>query len=193
MVHPVTNILRPFESRPESEVLETFAATDHFLFERVVSCGHSTPAGMWMDQPRDEWVVLLSGAARLRFQTTDEVVELSFKTAPVHQGYIEPHATLARFDSDGQVELWVSSQGHFVVRTMVCRLLGIRTADLRVHAAEIGGAFGGKTVVYVEPVAVALSRKSGHPVKIMMSREEVFKATGPTKKPGMPWALLAWI
>ena len=76
MVHPVTNILRPFESRPESEVLETFAATDHFLFERVVSCGHSTPAGMWMDQPRDEWVVLLSGAARLRFQTSDEVVEL---------------------------------------------------------------------------------------------------------------------
>jgi CO/xanthine dehydrogenase Mo-binding subunit len=114
------------------------------------------------------------------FAAADEVVELSFKTAPVHQGYIEPHATLARTDADGQVELWVSSQGHFIVRTFVCRLLGIKTADLRVHAAEIGGAFGGKTVVYVEPVAVTLSRKSGHPVKIMMSREEVFKATGPT-------------
>jgi len=76
MVHPVTNILRPFEVRPEAEVLETFAATDHFLFERIVSYGHNTPPGMWMDQPRDEWVVLLSGSARLRFQTTDEVVEL---------------------------------------------------------------------------------------------------------------------
>ncbi len=61
---------------------------------------------------------------------------------------------------------------------MVCKLLGMRTGDLRVHAAEIGGAFGGKTVVYVEPVAVVLARKSGHPVKIMMSREEVFKGTG---------------
>jgi CO/xanthine dehydrogenase Mo-binding subunit len=100
-------------------------------------------------------------------------------------GYIEPHATLARTDADGQVELWVSSQGHFVVRTFVSRLLGIKTADLRVHAAEIGGAFGGKTVVYVEPVAVMLSRKSGHPVKIMMSREEVFKATGPTSGASM--------
>src|SRR5262245_35692822 len=114
------------------------------------------------------------------FASADEVVEMSFKTKPVHQGYIEPHACLAHTEADGQGELWISTQGHFVVRTMVCKLLGMRTGDLRVHAAEIGGGFGGKTVVYVEPVAVLLSKKSGHPVKIMMSREDVFKATGPT-------------
>jgi CO/xanthine dehydrogenase Mo-binding subunit len=119
------------------------------------------------------------------FAAADEVVEMSFKTAPVHQGYIEPHACLARTDADGQAEVWVSTQGHFVVRTMVCKLLGMRTGDLRVHAAEIGGAFGGKTVVYVEPVAVVLARKSGHPVKIMMSREEVFRGTGPTSGASM--------
>jgi CO/xanthine dehydrogenase Mo-binding subunit len=119
------------------------------------------------------------------FAAADEIVELSYKTAPVHQGYIEPHSTLARCDADGQAELWVSSQGHFVVRTFVCKLLGIKTGDLRVHAAEIGGAFGGKTVVYVEPVALTLSRKSGHPVKIMMTREEVFKGTGPTSGASM--------
>jgi CO/xanthine dehydrogenase Mo-binding subunit len=119
------------------------------------------------------------------FASADEVVELSYRTAAVHQGYIEPHACLARTDADGQAELWVSSQGHFVVRTMVCRLVGMKTGDLRVHAAEIGGAFGGKTVVYVEPVAVVLSRKSGHPVKIMMSREDVFKGTGPTSGASM--------
>lgn len=77
MAHPnVTNILRRFEVRPETEVLETFAATEHFLFERIVSCGHATPPGRWTDQHRDEWVVLLSGAARLRFQSSDDVVEL---------------------------------------------------------------------------------------------------------------------
>jgi len=119
------------------------------------------------------------------FASADEGVELSFKTAPVHQGYIEPHATLARTDADGQAELWVSTQGHFVVRTFVCRLVGLKTGDLRVHAAEIGGGFGGKTVVYVEPVAIVLARKSGHPVKIMMSREDVFKATGPTSGASM--------
>ena len=56
----------------------------------------------------------------------------------------------------------------------------MKLGDLRVYPAEIGGAFGGKTVIYVEPVAVMLARKSGHPVKIVMSREDVFRATGPT-------------
>ena len=114
------------------------------------------------------------------FASADEVVEMSFKTAPVHQGYIEPHSCLARFGADGQCELWSSSQGHFVVRAYTAKLLGMEIGNLVVHPAEIGGGFGGKTVVYVEPIAVALSRKTGHPVKIMMSREDVFKATGPT-------------
>ena len=119
------------------------------------------------------------------FAAADEIVEMSFKTAPVHQGYIEPHACIARTDSDGQSELWVSTQGHFVVRTFVAKLLNMKTGDLRVHAAEIGGAFGGKTVVYLEPLAVALSRKSGHPVKMTMTREEVFKGSGPTSGASM--------
>jgi CO/xanthine dehydrogenase Mo-binding subunit len=87
---------------------------------------------------------------------------------------------LARYGADGQCELWSASQGHFVVRAYTAKLLGMEIGNLVVHPAEIGGGFGGKTVVYVEPVAVALSRKTGHPVKIMMSREDVFKATGPT-------------
>ena len=119
------------------------------------------------------------------FAAADEIVEMSFKTAAVHQGYIEPQSCLARFDADGQAELWSSSQGHFFVRNYTARLLGMKTGDLRVQPAEIGGGFGGKTVVYVEPVAVALSRKTGHPIKIMMSREDVFKATGPTSGASM--------
>ena len=51
------------------------------------------------------------------FAAADEVVEMAFKTAPVHQAYIEPQGCVARFDADGQSELWSSSQGHFVVRT----------------------------------------------------------------------------
>jgi len=119
------------------------------------------------------------------FASADEVVEMSFKTAPVHQGYIEPHSCLARYGADGQCELWSSSQGHFVVRAYTAKLLGIDIGILLVHPAEIGGGFGGKTVVYVEPIALALSRKAGHPVKLMMSREDVFKATGPTSGASM--------
>jgi CO/xanthine dehydrogenase Mo-binding subunit len=119
------------------------------------------------------------------FASADDVVEMSFKTAPVHQGYIEPHACLARFGADGQAELWSSSQGHFFVRAYTAKLLGMAIGDLLVHPAEIGGGFGGKTVVYVEPIAALLSRKTGHPVKIMMSREDVFRATGPTSGSSM--------
>jgi CO/xanthine dehydrogenase Mo-binding subunit len=110
---------------------------------------------------------------------------MEFKTAAVHQAYIEPHGCVARFDADGQGELWSSSQGHFVVRALTAQLLGMKLGDLRVYPAEIGGGFGGKTVVYLEPVSALLARKTGHPVKIVMSREDVFKATGPTSGSSM--------
>ncbi|OGA51932.1 MAG: oxidoreductase [Betaproteobacteria bacterium RIFCSPLOWO2_12_FULL_62_13] len=119
------------------------------------------------------------GDVEAGFAAADEIVEMNFRTAPVHQGYIEPQACLARFDSDGQAELWATSQGHFQIRALTARLLGMDVGNLRVYPAEIGGGFGGKNVPYVEPVALVLSRKAGHPVKIVLSREEVFKACGP--------------
>ncbi|MHB1059999.1 MAG: xanthine dehydrogenase family protein molybdopterin-binding subunit [Rhodanobacter sp.] len=114
------------------------------------------------------------------FAAADVIVERSFKTEATHQGYIEPHACLANVGSDGQGELWVCTQGHFMVRDVCAQLLGMDVSKLRVTASEIGGGFGGKTTVFIEPVALALSRKAGRPVKVVMSRDEVFKATGPT-------------
>jgi CO/xanthine dehydrogenase Mo-binding subunit len=114
------------------------------------------------------------------FQEADIVIEREFETKPVHQGYIEPHACIASWSEDGQAEVWCSTQGHFIVRAHCARLLGMDISRLRVTASEIGGGFGGKTVVYLEPLALALSRKSRHPVKMVMSREETFKASGPT-------------
>ncbi|HUL90702.1 MAG TPA: molybdopterin cofactor-binding domain-containing protein, partial [Burkholderiales bacterium] len=110
----------------------------------------------------------------------DIVVEREFDTQPVHQGYIEPHACLASVSEDGQAELWCSTQGQFIVRSFCAKLLGMEQSKLRVTASEIGGGFGGKTVVYLEPLALALSRKACQPVKMVMSRTEVFQATGPT-------------
>ena len=119
------------------------------------------------------------------FAQADVVVEEEFKTAAVHQGYIEPHACCVRVDPDGQTEVWSSSQGHFVVRALTAKLLNMPVGDVRCAPAEIGGGFGGKTVVYLEPVAAVLSKKSGRPVKITMTRDEVFKATGPTSGASM--------
>jgi CO/xanthine dehydrogenase Mo-binding subunit len=119
------------------------------------------------------------------FAQADVVVEKEFKTAAVHQGYIEPHACCVRVDPDGQTEVWSSSQGHFVVRALTAKLLNKPVGDIRCAPAEIGGGFGGKTVIYLEPVAAILSQKTGRPVKITMTRDEVFKATGPTSGSSM--------
>ncbi len=119
------------------------------------------------------------------FAAADVVIEQDFTTEPVHQGYIEPHAVVADANPDGKVDIWCSSQGHFMVRTFVAGLLKIDMSKIKVTAAEIGGGFGGKTTVYLEPLAVLLSSKSGRPVRMVMSREEVFRASGPTSGAAM--------
>ena len=114
------------------------------------------------------------------FQDADVIVEKETATVPVHQGYIEPHAGTAQWGADGKLTIWSSSQGQFTVRDHTARFMGLPVADVKAVPLEIGGGFGAKTVLYVEPVAALLSRKSGHPVKVQMSRKEVFEATGPT-------------
>ena len=113
------------------------------------------------------------------FAKADVIVERSFRTQPVHQGYIEPHACLVSV-SDGKATIWSSSQGQFMVRAMCAYLTGIPQNDIRAIPAEIGGGFGGKTIIYLEPVALLLAKKSGRPVKMAMTRTEVFHASGPT-------------
>ena len=119
------------------------------------------------------------------FAEAEEVVERNYRTAPIHQAYIEPQACLANWEGGGKAEVWSSSQGHFAVRNLTAKLTGMTIGDLKVNPAEIGGGFGGKTIVYLEPVALTLSKMSGHPVRMNMSREEVFKGTGPTSGSSM--------
>ena len=114
------------------------------------------------------------------FASADVIVEGRYVTPAVHQGYIEPHACVASFGADGQCQVWASSQGQFMIRAYCAKILNIEASDIRVTPAEIGGGFGGKTTVYIEPVALALSKQAGAPVKIVMTRDEVFRATGPT-------------
>ncbi len=130
-------------------------------------------------------VTFKKGDAELGFKSADVIFEGTYTTKPVHQAYIEPHACLATYGSDGQITIHSSSQGHFMVRAYTAKLLGIDIANIRCTPAEIGGGFGGKTLIYLEPVAVALSRKSGKSVKMQMTREEVFRGSGPTSGASM--------
>jgi len=124
------------------------------------------------------------GDVETAFTKADHVIERNYKTQPIHQGYIEAQACLANW-TDGKAEVWTCTQGHFAVRNLTAKLVGLPIGQVKVTASEIGGGFGGKTVVYLEPVAVALSRKSGAPVRMRMSREDVFRATGPTSGSSM--------
>src|SRR5829696_1719179 len=114
------------------------------------------------------------------FKEAEIIIERTFTTRPVHQGYIEPHACLVSVAADNKTTIWSSSQGQFMVRAMTSYLTGIPQSDIRAIPAEIGGGFGGKTIVYLEPLATLLAKKSGRPVKMTMTREEVMRATGPT-------------
>ena len=114
------------------------------------------------------------------FEQSDLVVEREFRTKMVHQGYIEPHTATALWGSDDKITLWCSSQGHFQIGESTAKVLGIPASRIKVVPMEIGGGFGGKTTIYLEPIAVTLSRKTGQPVKLTMSRTEVLEATGPT-------------
>lgn len=114
------------------------------------------------------------------FASADYIAEREFTTAAVHQGYIEPQNALASWSTDGHLTIYCSTQGSFNVRTLTSSVLGLPEGNIRVVPAEIGGGFGGKTTVYLEPVAALLSKKSGRPVKMVMTRNEVLRATGPT-------------
>jgi CO/xanthine dehydrogenase Mo-binding subunit len=126
------------------------------------------------------------GDLKAGFAAADLVREGRYKTEATHQGYIEPHACLGQLGADGKGEMWVCTQGQWYIRRMCAAVLGIEASGLRVTPSEIGGGFGGKTTIFMEPLALALSRKAGgRPVKLVMSRSDVLRATGPTASASM--------
>ena len=114
------------------------------------------------------------------FKEADVIVERELNTETVHQGYIEPHNATALWNEDGHLSIWTSTQGAFVVQKQTSEVLEIPVSQVTVTPCEIGGGFGGKIPIYLEPVAAVLSKKTGRPVKIIMSRIDEFEATGPT-------------
>src|SRR5207302_1307303 len=91
-----------------------------------------------------------------------------------------PHNATALWNADGSVTIWSSTQGAFSVRAQCAEILGVPVSHIKAVPTEIGGGFGGKIRVYLEPVAAILSKKTGRPVKMTMNRTEVFEGTGPT-------------
>lgn len=122
---------------------------------------------------------LSRGDVDAAFAEADAVVEETFRTAMIHQGYIEPQATLAEYGADGRFSIWTSTQGQFGVRSGVAGFLKIPPRRVRVLAMEIGGGFGAKGAQTLEPICAVLAYATGKPVKMQLSRSEVLRATRP--------------
>ena len=164
---PLPHVIDPVEAmKPDAPILH-----DHVRTKGVKGA----------DKPSNviERHELNMGDAEAGFREAEVIVEREFDTKPMHQGYIEPQACVASTAEDGQIELWCSTQAPWVFRDRLSNILKIETAKIRVQQSEMGGGFGGKTGFYPEPIAIQLSRKAKRPVKIMLTRNEVFRATGP--------------
>ena len=151
---------------PDSEIIHPDYRGDH-LGESVGNTNVSTH------------LRYVAGDAEKGFGESEVVVEREVELATVHQGYIEPHSGTARWDENGRVTVWTSTQGIFGVRDSVAKILGLPQSGVVVEPLEIGGGFGGKLSIYLEPLAAILSKKCGKPVKMYMDRKSVFESTGP--------------
>ena len=173
---------------PVINVLDAMKEDVPVLHERMATLANADirPGGLRSDEDAGKGTNIANhfvfevGDLEKGFREADVIVEREYRTASVHQGYIEPQSATALWNADGNLTIWCSSQGHFNVREQTARVLGIPVSRVKVIPMEIGGGFGGKTVIYLEPVAALLSRKTGRPVKLTMSRAEVFEGTGPT-------------
>lgn len=117
---------------------------------------------------------LSRGDPEAGFARSDRVFEATYTTEMVHQAYLEPHACLALYNPDGTYTVHTTTQGQFPLRNMLAEVLGVPQNQVRVVPSEIGGGFGGKISMQDEAAAAVLARKSGLPVRIVMTRAEDF-------------------
>jgi CO/xanthine dehydrogenase Mo-binding subunit len=113
------------------------------------------------------------------FAESDVIVEHTYRVPMIHQGYLEPHAVLAEWDTTGHLTLWASTQGSFNTRSETADVLGVDENRITVIPVECGGGFGGKIRALCEPITAMLARATGRPVRYVMTRREELEAGMP--------------
>src|SRR3989441_10428586 len=122
---------------------------------------------------------IVVGDVERGFEEADRIFEHRFRTGMVHQGYTEPRAAVAAWDSSGQVTVWSNTQLPFEVQNTLAEILQMAPAKIRVVVPGIGGGLGGKLRVGVERFAAFLAKAAGRPVKVMTTSEEELTAAYP--------------
>ena len=118
------------------------------------------------------------GDVEKAFAEADHIFEDTFRSQGINQGYLEPMACVANVDPSGRINVWTSTQGPYAVRATLAAVLQIPISRLRIIPMELGGGFGAKLRLCLEPYPVFLALKTGKPVKMVATREEVFTLSG---------------
>ena len=114
----------------------------------------------------------LEGDVEAAWEQCDAVVENTFETPAQEHAYIEPCASLAACDGNGKITLWSSMHSVFRVQRLTAQALRMPLTKLRVIAPRVGGGFGGKCELTLQPIAVALARATGGAVRLTLARED---------------------
>ena len=120
---------------------------------------------------------LSEAEALAAIEAADYVFEDTFRTSKVHHGYLEPVCHVATYSRDGKLTVYTPSQNVFCFRAVLAKALGMPHSRVRVIKGLVGGAFGGKLEVMHEPVVALLAMRTYRPVKLRLSRKQVFMAT----------------
>lgn len=114
------------------------------------------------------------------FREADLVLEHTFRIPIRHQGYIEPHAGTVAIDNDGRVQVWTSTKAPFATRNQLAKAIGVAQESIRLNVVNVGGDFGGKGGPMDLPIAYSLAKRTGRPVKIVMTYSEELTAGNPS-------------
>lgn len=124
-----------------------------------------------------EEIVQNAGDVEKGFSESDYIFEDRYTLPAIHHAAIEPHACIATFDRSRKLTVYTSSQDTFAVRLNLSRIFDLPMNRVRVSSSPLGGAFGGKVDMILEPVAAALAMKAMLPVRLELSRKEDIVST----------------
>ncbi|MGH7826787.1 MAG: xanthine dehydrogenase family protein molybdopterin-binding subunit, partial [Candidatus Binatia bacterium] len=108
------------------------------------------------------------------FAECDHVFEDTFTLPATQHSFLETHACIASVEPGGRITVWATTQNPFVVRTQLSSIFKVPVSKVRIIVPYVGGGYGGKVYPKVEPITVALALKAQRPVRVVLSREEVF-------------------
>ena len=162
------------ELQPVFDAETAMEETTNPIHERLADYEHLPLCNPAADTNICHHLKIRKGDVNQAFKNAYQVYEDKFTTQMVQHSYLEPHVITADADTSGNILLHGSLQSPFVSRAQLSRVLQLPLSKIRVKVPAVGGGFGGKSKIKLEPIAVTLAQITGKPVKMVMSREDEF-------------------